>query len=844
MATKEQIGEALKRAHAAGDIEAARKLALAYRDYQEPAIDQEKSENLSNPDFYWNSAREGLAGLADTFLGAPEALGGILKQGARYYRGTPASDLDPIEWPRRVRDIMTRGGLIDENLSPRTGAERIIDAGVQLGTGAFLLPGNVFKNAATAGAAGMSGETVTQVTDSPLAGLLTTLAAPAIVPVAKVLKYGISDRANTNLTNQGRQFLAGQRLVQAAGGNKLALLDKLKRSKTYVKGSDPTTAQAIGDPGLASLQRTFEAQPGAIQTYPGEIQKNIVTAFAERAAEQRRAQLNEIERLIPQQNGATAFQENVRQEVNALKRASQTPADQLIAGLGATVDDTIGGHQIRDIFNQGHQSAKGKTSALFESVDPGKTTQIPVPLNEIKAIVDKYYAVAPDLVPNEMKALMAAAERLAYPNGRELITPKGVIPIAPKPATYAELQALASNASSISHESGKAFKNQLSSATRQIKQELRDAIKNNLNDPAYHEALIARAKQGEVYESGAARKMIKTGPNEAPLLGDSEVLKNFLNGRPEDFMQYIKAMKNEPQALQIAQDYIATGLRNKIYAPSGGLKSNWQDEWMRFIDSHKAIIDGFPELKWKIYNAYRLQLNAKNTAETLESGGARHFISEKDPGKAIAALLGSQSKQQDIAGLMNIIKSPTQRSDLIGGVKDYLLGNTLQNSATDIMGNAIFNRGKAMKFLRDPTNLPLIDVLSKRQQVRLRNLSRDFERTDFLNYAPRARGSDTSANLANKSFAGTGNVLDIAGNKVLGPLYGLLKSGYNAATRDAAQQLDGLIARGLLEPKMAIQLIESLPPESRRIFMNFIEKDATKLNSLSAIYGLNKQEDK
>ncbi|EIC29356.1 hypothetical protein Metal_1576 [Methylomicrobium album BG8] len=291
----------------------------------------------------------------------------------------------------------------------------------------------------------------------------------------------------------------------------------------------------------------------------------------------------------------------------------------------------------------------------------------------------------------------------------------------------------------------------------------------------YRQAVAARRQQGDIFEAGASRRMLKSDSNKAPLLEDARVPENFLNGSPADVAQFLKSMQNKPQALRAAEDYLSTQLRNRIYTPSGDLKAKWQQEWLKWQQAHQPVLRQFPELNERITTALKMQNSASKTAGVLDSGGARHFLAEKDPDRSVKSLLQSPNKQQDVSGLLTLARDPAQRQNLAGAIKDHWLSNVTQNGATDILGNPVFNRGQVLKSIKDPANAGLLrGLLDNEGLSRLNTIAKDLERSDYLNYAPRARGSDTNANLGNRAFVG--RATDTGLEKIFGRSYGLLKS--------------------------------------------------------------------
>jgi hypothetical protein len=121
-----------------------------------------------------NAVPKGVANLVNTPVTlwnlAKQAAGAIHPQIKDYMQPTP-------NYPMQAAESL---GLVDPAKEPQTAGQRIADAAVQGGVGALAGPGGFIKNAATGMAAGGVGQTTTEVTGSPLAGM----AAGALTPFA------------------------------------------------------------------------------------------------------------------------------------------------------------------------------------------------------------------------------------------------------------------------------------------------------------------------------------------------------------------------------------------------------------------------------------------------------------------------------------------------------------------------------------------------------------------------------------------------------------------------------------------------------------------------------------
>jgi len=160
-------------------------VAAAYKDSRQKPVIKAAEPEASTLTVATNAPYKALGGAADLLLNAPYNVMNLGKMafgtGATAL-GRPdlAPDVSPP--PDFATNALTRAGLIQPtpNMTP---GQRVLNVGLQTATGAMLNPArsvselgsNALKNLV----AGTAGQTVTEATGSPLAGLATTIATPA-----------------------------------------------------------------------------------------------------------------------------------------------------------------------------------------------------------------------------------------------------------------------------------------------------------------------------------------------------------------------------------------------------------------------------------------------------------------------------------------------------------------------------------------------------------------------------------------------------------------------------------------------------------------------------------------
>lgn len=213
MADLAQVESALRKAHAAGDVDGARRLASAYKTMQaqqpvaesapvsEPAMVQpepvaparvnklvlpEKTVRMpSNWQVAMNAVPKGVAAVGDMVGNViPNAvnLGTAAVGSGLYEMGMIDAPPDlPVENPDMFRKTAESTGVINPDYNPQTAGQRYLDTGVQAATGALLTGGaGGIRQALSNTAGGVVGGEVAQLgaeTGHPVLGLLAGIGA-------------------------------------------------------------------------------------------------------------------------------------------------------------------------------------------------------------------------------------------------------------------------------------------------------------------------------------------------------------------------------------------------------------------------------------------------------------------------------------------------------------------------------------------------------------------------------------------------------------------------------------------------------------------------------------------
>jgi hypothetical protein len=320
MATREQIGEALKRAHAAGDTEAARKLAQAYRDYQPPVAEQPEMESPGFMAGMGKGVVDAIEGVTDLF-GVDDPLGlGDTSQADKAIAQSPAAAAGEF--------VGNVGATMPAMLIPGAGTIKGA-AAIGAGLGALLNKGDFAARAKNAAAGAVGG------------------AAGASLPyAAKVAGKVLAPFGGT----KAKEGIIGDMLLRNVTDSADDVIRRLEAPNALVPGSQPTAAEVANSGGLAAVQRW--AEQASPENYAFRRQGNaaarraVIDAIAGTEAGMERAIARREVFAGPLYSAAKRQAVTVDDELRALLRRPSmqqalTKAEELAAETGAPIDPAL-----------------------------------------------------------------------------------------------------------------------------------------------------------------------------------------------------------------------------------------------------------------------------------------------------------------------------------------------------------------------------------------------------------------------------------------------------------------------------------------------------------------------
>lgn len=349
MATLEQLHSALIQADKAGNVEDATALANEIRSMRaQPATKPETSFLKDAASFAGNTLAglgRGAGSIGATLLTPYDKMAGNTKSWGNPERRN-AMDVGLSDMGADTSSLAYQGGKIAGEIAGTAGAgggiARVLGASPKIAAAAPNLLKAIASNGMTAGTAGIgtriaggaiagagSGALINPEEDA-LKGAVVGGAFPALVKVAGAAG-NIAGSLVKPFTIGGQNKLAMNTFNEFASNSENALKN-IAAAKQYVAGSEPTTAMAAGDNGIAALSRALQ---NANPQYASEL--------AARQTAQNQARTVALEGIAGN-TGKISTAEKARDMLtepmrdSVLKAAGKMPTDEILSKIGSLID--------------------------------------------------------------------------------------------------------------------------------------------------------------------------------------------------------------------------------------------------------------------------------------------------------------------------------------------------------------------------------------------------------------------------------------------------------------------------------------------------------------------------
>jgi hypothetical protein len=592
----------------------------------------------------------------------------------------------------------------------------------------------------------------------------------------------------------------------------------LAKPEEFVPGSQPTTFQVTGDPGLGQLERTARLRPES------------TPAFVERGAEQNAARIRALEGVEP--GGAPG---DVASHLREALRVEQAQAEQMVKAAqqraweasqlpGGTYDPVTYGNVFRREIEQAEEAARTNERGLWRAVDPNGVLRVnPQPMQELERGIygTMTEAGAASLTPAEKQI-------------SELIS--GYVPQGIPFKELTDLRSLTSSA--LRQELSTNGRTPAYARLSQLRQGIEDALERSVSMPIpggevnvgnlaaqrVREASAATAQRAQTFRPlrDVTRREGAAGPYR---MGESQVAGRIIQPGAKGYdsvSSYLRAVGNE-RGLPDVQDAIAASMRREAIGPDGLVNPKKLESWLkRHQDALRAIDE-------RDGGAFSQTLrNAGTAQEALETAQARQLevadrYAKEDLGKiigttddaqvmnVIGGMFGKHDSVARVRNLMSKLTTPEAQAGARRAVLEYIQQRFL---GTQQLGeDAILRGGRFIEFVRNNA-AALRQALSLDQFNQLQMIAKDLLRTSQSATGKAIPGgSDTAQNVAGLlqragGVLGKAAIDTIASTVPGGPLLVRgAEAGFGFRRARNAAKVQSLTDKAMLEPELARDLL-------------------------------------
>jgi hypothetical protein len=663
--------------------------------------------------------------------------------------------------------------------------------------------GAVAGEAAKEHGAGPGGQFLASVAGGGLVGAPYVVAREALPAGWRLIQQLTEDL----LSPKAAEKRAGEAMLRNSSSPQTlpARLQEAVDNGHSTPGANPTTGQAVADPGLLAAQN-------ALQSTDPRFAGNL----AARNAANNAAWQGTIDGMAPQGAGADAVQGAVRSAFqnfqgatnDMIARATQR-AQASIAEVGDHITPERAGQIIRQAVTEEYNAARGRTRTAYDAVDPTGQSAVPTAGLYVPAAraVNERYNNSTFGTPADLNRILTRLRDTSS-------------------ASLGQIDGIRRDLGDIAGDLNR------SASDRSIARQLVGHIDDYLGDiaqngapgsnltaeqtAAMRAARTARTEQGATFERGAVGNVTRTKAYGEPAVPDSGVAAEFLfkgSGSPEAVQQFVQAVGNRPAAVQALQSYAATQLREYATNADGTINPQRLARWAQ---DHRPILDQFPELNNRVGSAMRAQGLLDNltgrqerTIDAVQRSALGYFLGDMNPDAAVSRILNSTSSHADMGRLLGVIgDDPDAMNGLRRAIVDHLLSKST-NAGTDITGANVMSQAKFGANLDRYGHL-LGQVFSPEHIQAMRQIQADLDRQQ-LSTAAKALGSNTVQNLSAASLLS--NV-----SKGLVPLDNPIAQNlmrpYSWLLKLPEERIRQILSDAMLDPELALRLVQQVKPVS------------------------------
>ena len=747
---------AMEAAHAAGDTDAARELAVLARSLQGQAqpeddaglmgqVNRAIAEGLGglvdfvNPfDKQMGSAKVGMTNLMEAggVNVSDEAPEGFLENVA-YGTGAGASALIPVGVGAKV--LQGAGGLVGQ-IAQKVAPQLATKGGVAAELGAAA------GSSAASGAAREAGysPTVQQIAGlaggfaSPLTGLAARGAGKVALkaPVTGAIAKGVT-KAVAPFTETGARQVAIDRMQGLAGGQARASeLARRSEASENILGLSP--AQRTGDEGLISLERaTMKSDPKVSDRITGQMFESDEMV---RKAIQSSGDVRDTQAFVAQR------QAEFGQKIDEYIGAAEASARKKIPASGADPMQSSGIVAVE--LRRAQKLAKEQQEMLWNKIPKATEVDMSETRDIAKSLTKSLSVYSKKDIPKEVKSFLKKAKK------------SSVQKVGDMNELSSKLRETARNA--MSGESINANK-------ARIANEVAESINRNFDkispDNEVNALIVdARAFTREMnkkFSEGTVGRLLKRGTRGDDRIDPELTLQKTMGQGGDvaaiaegDISTALAGSAGADTARNATAEYLRSQFKRKVF--SGDKYS--ENSAVNFVNDNKALLDRFPEIRTEVQASIKSQSDlvsqsarAKAISSEVSSGEPAKFAASSAD-KSLDAVFNSDSPTKAMSSLVATAKKDKTGKALAGlksAVGDKLLSSVTRSlektRGGGIEGAPQMETGgiSLSRSLSDEGFMKIISqVYSKPELNRFKIMAKELENVD------RARlSSDTGSGL-------------------------------------------------------------------------------------------------
>jgi len=600
------------------------------------------------------------------------------------------------------------------------------------------------------------GDATTQMLGATAGALAPTTFVPLVAKSANVAinkVFSIFSKAG----QEARAADIARHMVESQGGN----VDDVYRALMSAEDVGESAALKSGDDGLLRLESWIRQMDADVDKALGEMNKNAVeemSGLIERLARTGDPQALKMAAAMR----AGAYDDAVKRTLNAAQKKAAGASAPLRGGK----DAETAGEDAADLLSTAFKKLKAEESIKWSKV-PAEADAVAVNTGrawkEMQAEVPK--EILDDTLKPGVRKLLSRYRQKPHLKAKDLQTLRSV---------------LLENARSARTGATPNF------AAARMYNQLADAVMDDMAGlPGYDEARAFTASIKRGYDQTFAGRSTRTTGSGERVISDRELLTRGFGGptgggptanRRFGELESAAAMAGDDLAksMRAEQERFLVGLSERFVKSDGTIKEGATE----FLRKNKKLLQRFPELRDTLENSQarteilrRVKSQAVLRNKMLQRSAISEVMKAEDPARAIGSVITGKNPQRGFKELANTAKKAGP--DAVEGLRTAALENVisrsstfdmLQQNADDVIKmmtqNGVMKSGDASRFRDLLRRASTIEQNIAKASSRAGDIGDGPEGAELLDTMIRIQGAKFGAMLAGKT---TGAQLVAAG---------------------------------------------------------------------------------